>query len=97
MQQAKTIATILAAAAALTAGGLSAQPPSEDGAQPLTPAQHELWRQLDTNLNGVISQREAFAHPDLARRFKRLDRNQDLELAKSELARFEIPDRVRWD
>lgn len=56
----------------------------------LTAEQETLMKQLDANQDGVISQAEATAHPELARRFEEIDRNGDERLEKAEFARFEV-------
>lgn len=56
----------------------------------LTEEQKTLMKQLDANQDGVISESEATAHPELARRFEEIDRNGDARLEKAEFARFEL-------
>lgn len=56
----------------------------------LTHEQKGLMQKLDANQDGVISEAEAAAHPELAQRFQELDRNSDQRLEKAEFARFEV-------
>lgn len=48
------------------------------------------YEDLDTNKDGVISAEEAQANPDLAAKFKDLDKNQDSQLDAAEFAQFEM-------
>lgn len=56
----------------------------------LTQEQKQLMKRLDANQDGVISEAEATAHPELAKRFEEIDRNSDSRLEKAEFARFEV-------
>ncbi len=56
----------------------------------LTEEQQELMLILDTNRDGVISQREAQRLPELAERFRELDRTRSGVLEVAEFARFEV-------
>jgi Ca2+-binding EF-hand superfamily protein len=49
----------------------------------------KLFKQLDKDGNGVISQQEASANKQLMKEWKKLDKNSDGGLEKSEFARFE--------
>lgn len=50
----------------------------------------ELMEQLDTNGDGKISRAEASAAPELARKFRDLDRDDNSVLEVAEFARFEV-------
>lgn len=56
----------------------------------LTKEQQQLLTKLDTNHDGVISQEEAKANPDLAARFSEIDANSDGRIESAEFARFEV-------
>lgn len=68
-------------AAGSTEGDTSA---SGDNAQSMGAAS---MQQLDTNQDGMISQEEAQANPDLLAKWKELDTNGDGQLDKDELAK----------
>ena len=55
----------------------------------LAPGQKEVWQKLDRNGDGMISPKEAQAHPKLQERFAALDKDQNAKLEKGEFARFE--------
>lgn len=76
------VAALSGVAFAAVAGG--------QGAKDLTMEQKDLMKQLDANQDGVISQAEAAAHPELSQRFQEIDRNGDQRLEKAEFARFEV-------
>ncbi len=48
------------------------------------------YEDLDANKDGVISAEEAQADPELAGKFKDLDKNQDNQLDAAEFAQFEM-------
>jgi len=48
------------------------------------------YEALDADKDGVISAEEAQADPELAGKFKDLDKNQDNRLDAAEFARFEM-------
>ncbi len=48
------------------------------------------YQELDADKDGVISAEEAQADPELAGKFKELDKNQDNRLDAAEFARFEM-------
>lgn len=76
------VAVLSGVAFAAVAGG--------EGSKDLTAEQKDLMQQLDANQDGVISQAEAAAHPELSQRFQEIDRNGDQRLEKAEFARFEV-------
>lgn len=49
----------------------------------------KLFNKLDKDGNGVISQQEASANKELMKQWKKLDKNSDGSLEKSEFAGFE--------
>lgn len=79
--------TALAAAMSLS---LTAAAGEDKDMSKLSEEQKQLLTQLDTNQDGVISEREALQNPELAERFRQLDRNGDAILEKAEFARFEV-------
>lgn len=48
------------------------------------------YEDLDANKDGVISAEEAQANPELAAKFRDLDKNQDNQLDAAEFAQFEM-------
>lgn len=60
------------------------------GDKKLSDEQKDLMSQLDINQDGVISKTEAQRHPELAERFRQLDRNGNEQLEEAEFAQFEV-------
>ncbi|MEX0915328.1 MAG: hypothetical protein WDZ60_05490 [Wenzhouxiangellaceae bacterium] len=63
----------------------------------LSDEQKQLMSQLDIDQDGVISESEAQRHPELAQRFRELDKNRDQVLEQAEFARFEVDDEREED
>lgn len=71
-------------------GGVALVAVAGGGKHDLSMQQKDLMKRLDANQDGVISQTEAQANPELAKRFKELDRNANQALETAEFARFEV-------
>lgn len=56
----------------------------------LSEEQKHLMSQLDLNGDGAISETEAQREPELAQRFRELDKNGNEVLETAEFARFEV-------
>jgi Ca2+-binding EF-hand superfamily protein len=54
-----------------------------------TPTTQELFKSLDTNKDGYISQQEAKANPKLAKQWDSADANSDGKIEESEFSAFE--------
>lgn len=88
----RKITTVLTAMVAGLALSFSAQAGGDKDMDKLNEEQKQLLSQLDTNQDGAISEREAMSHPELAQRFRELDRDNDAVIEKAEFARFEVKD-----
>lgn len=80
-------ALILTLGAAL-AGTAMAE--GENPSEQLNQRQLELWKALDKDANGIISDVEAAQRSELFTRFHELDANRNGQIEAAELARFEI-------
>lgn len=72
------------AAAMLLAGAAFAVPPAQADRTATDKARAHPMLKLDANQDGVIDRTEAAAHPRLAEKFDRLDRNGDGKLERGE-------------
>lgn len=84
-----TTLTALVAAMSLSLSAMAGGDKDKD-MHKLSEEQKDLLTQLDANQDGVISEQEGLRHPELAERFRQLDRNGDAILERAEFARFEI-------
>jgi hypothetical protein len=57
---------------------------------PMTGAGGPSFSELDKDGDGLISKKEAKAHPELSKRFSELDANGDGKLDMGEFAQFEV-------
>lgn len=91
MKYRKLTTTLTALAAAMTLSLTATAGGDKDkDMHELSQEQKDLLTQLDANQDGVISEQEALRHPELAERFRQLDRNGDQILERAEFARFEV-------
>lgn len=93
--KAKFVTNLLVAA--LTGVAFAAVAGGSGKSGELTMQHKELMNKLDANQDGVISQSEASANPELAKQFRELDRDANQKLEKAEFARFEVTESTEGD